>query len=258
MLIQAGDLWKFSLSTVDGRVGRVQDLQIDDRRWTVSDIVVGLGHWLTDWRVIVNPASVVGIDETNRSLRLALTSDEVAQAPGLATHPSVSLQHSVPPYEYLGIPLMVGELEAVDHGFAVALLESGQGVARVDRHLRSMRELTHYRIEADGETAAFVEDWILDSRDWSVRYVVVRVAVGSSRRHVLLPVEWLGAISWTARAVYAGLAADIITQAPEYRPDHLPDRDYEARLSGWYREPFVDRRSSSRGTRKEAQPCRSM
>jgi hypothetical protein len=248
VLIQAGDLWKFSLSTVDGTVGRVHDLQMDDRRWMVSDIVVGVGHWLTDWPVIVRPASVVRIDETRRSLRLALTSDEVAHAPGLATHPSVSLQHHVPPSEYLGLPLMVGELEAMDHGFAVALLESGQGLARADRHLRSMRELTHYRIEADGETAGLVEDWILDPGDWSVRYVVVRVPVGSSRRHVLLSVEWLGPISWTARAVYAGLTADTITYAPDYRPGRLPDLDYEARLAGWYREPFVDRRSGSRET----------
>src|SRR5215470_3532580 len=142
MLIQAGDLWKFSLSTVDGAVGRVEDLQINDRRWIVSDIVVGVGHWLMDWLVIVKPASVVGIDETQRSLRLALTSDEVAHAPGLVTHPS--LQHHVQPYEYLGLPLMVGELEAVDHGLAGALLQSGQSVASIDRRLRSMRELTHY------------------------------------------------------------------------------------------------------------------
>jgi hypothetical protein len=163
----------------------------------------------------------------------------------------------VPPYEYLGLPLLVGELEAMDHGLAVALLESGQGVARVDRHVRSMRELTHYRIEADGETAGFVEDWILDSGDWSVRYVVVRVPVGSSRRHVLLPVEWLGPISWTARAVYAGLDVDVITHAPDYRPGRLPNPGYEARLAGWYREPVVGRRSGSRETGKEARPCRS-
>jgi len=258
VLIQAGDLWKFSLSTVDGTVGRVEDLQIDDRRWIVSDIVVGVGHWLMDWLVIVKPASVVGIDETQRSLRLALTSDEVAHAPGLVTHPSVSLQHHVQPYEYLGLPLMVGELEAVDHGLAGALLQSGRSVARIDRHLRSMRELTHYRIEADGRTAGFVEDWIIDPSDWNVRYAVVRVPVASSRRHVLVPVEWLGPISWTARAVYAGLAADVITQAPDYRPGRLPDPDYAARLAGWYREPVVERRAGSRETRKEAEPCRSM
>src|SRR5262249_61848997 len=99
MRIQAADLWKFSLSTVDGAVGRVEDLQIDDRSWIVSDIVVGVGHWLMDWLVIVNPGSVVGIDQTQRSLRLALTSDEVVHALGLVPHPSGSLQHHVRPSE---------------------------------------------------------------------------------------------------------------------------------------------------------------
>jgi len=250
MLIQASELWRFRLSTADGAVGRVHDLQVDDRRWTVTDVVVGLGHWLTDRSVILSPASVVKLDEPRRSLRVGLTADELARAPSLATHPSVAEQHHVPPYQYLGLPLMVGELKAEDAGFAVALLERKQDSARADWHLRSLRALAHYRIEADGGTAGWVEDWLVELRDWTVAYVVVRVAFGSTRRHVLLPVEWLGPISWTARVVYVGLAKDVITHAPDYRPGWLPDRDYEARLAAWYREPAVIGRSGSRDTKK--------
>lgn len=250
MLIQASDLWRFRLSTVDGAVGRLHDLQVNDRRWTVADVVVGLGHWLTDRSVILSPASVVQLDEARRSLRVALTAGELACAPSLATHPSVAEQHYVPPYQYLGLPLMVGELEAKDAGFAVALLERRQDPARADWHLRSLRALTHYRIEADRGTAGHVEDWLVELRNWSVAYVVVRVALGSSKRHVLLPVEWLGPISWTARVVYAGLAKDVITHAPDYHLGCLPDRDYEARLAAWYREPPVTGRLGSRDTKK--------
>ena len=81
MLIQASELWRFRLSTADGAVGRVHDLQVDDRRWTVTDVVVGLGHWLTDRSVILSPASVVKLDEPRRSLRVGLTADELARAP---------------------------------------------------------------------------------------------------------------------------------------------------------------------------------
>ena len=250
MLIQASELWRFRLSTADGAVGRVHDLQVDDRRWTVTDVVVGLGHWLTDRSVILSPAAVVKLDEPRRSLRVSLTADELARAPGLATHPSVAEQHYVPPYQYLGIPLMVGQLEAEDAGFPVALLERKPDFARTDWHLRSLRALAHYRIEAEGGTAGWVEDWLVEPRDWTVAYVVVRVAFGSTRRHVLLPVEWLGPISWTARVVYVGLAKDVITHAPDYRPGWLPDRDYEARLAAWYREPAVTGRSGSRDTKK--------
>jgi hypothetical protein len=28
-----------------GRSGRVNDLQVDDRRWAVADIVVSVDHW---------------------------------------------------------------------------------------------------------------------------------------------------------------------------------------------------------------------
>src|SRR5262249_58354522 len=95
--------------------------------------------------------------DSRRSLRLSLTADELARARSLATHPSVAEQHYVPPYQYLGLPLMVGELEAEDAGFAVALLERKQDSARADWHLRSLRALAHYRIEADGGSAGWVE-----------------------------------------------------------------------------------------------------
>jgi len=250
VLIEASELRRFRLSTVDGAVGRVHDLQMDGRRWTVTDVVVGLGHWLTDRSVILSPASVVQLDGAGRSLRVALSADELARAPSLATHPSVAERHHVPPYQYLGLPLMVGDLEAEDAGVAVALLEGRQDPARADGHLRSLRALTHYRIEADGGTGGCVEDWLVELRDWSVAYVVVRVALGSPRRHVLLPVEWLGSISWTARVVYAGLTKDVITHAPDYRLGCLPDRNYEARLAAWYREPAVIGRSGSRNTKE--------
>jgi hypothetical protein len=60
MLIETSALWDFTIFAVDGEIGRVSDLQVDDRRWAVADIVVSVGHWPVDRLVILPPARVAG------------------------------------------------------------------------------------------------------------------------------------------------------------------------------------------------------
>ena len=47
MLVRAKDLSGFGIGAANGDIGRLHDLQVDDRRWVVSDIVVRVGHGLT-------------------------------------------------------------------------------------------------------------------------------------------------------------------------------------------------------------------
>jgi hypothetical protein len=209
---------------------------MDDRRWAVSDIVVSVGHWLTDRLVILSPASVVETDTSRRALRVTFTTDEVAEAPSVATHPSVSQQRTVPPYQYLGLPLVVGELAPWNPTLAIAgvVERDATHFPQLDLHLRSLRDLGHYGVEAGATVAGHIEDWLVDTHGWRVSYAVVRTAGGVSRKHVLLPVSWLGPISWGGRVIHADLPRDAIIHAPDYQAGSPPDADYEARLRGWY------------------------
>ena len=243
MLIQTSDVWDFRVSAVDGEIGRIHDLQVDDRHWTVSDILVRLGHWLTDRLVIISPDAVVKADGSHHSVQVTLTADQLADAPSAATHPSVSRQHYVAPYHYLGLPLVLGELDLWNPAVSVGERYPAQLPQR-DLHLRSLRHLSHYGIEAGGAEAGHVENWLVDVRSWCVPYVVARVGGGSSRKHVLVPVRWLGPISWGACVIYTDLPRDAIIHAPDYQPGRPPDAGYETRLRGWY-DPVTRRDDES-------------
>jgi hypothetical protein len=240
VLSQASDLWNCRVSAVDGEIGRIYDLQVDDRHWTVSDILVSVGHWLTDRLVIIHPSAVVKTDRSHQKVEVTLTTDQIADAPSVASHPAVSRQHRVAPYHYLGLPLVVGELGPWNPAFAVAgVVERDPAQPRQrDFHLRSLRDLRHYGIEASEAEAGHVEDWLVDVRGWRVSYAVVRIAGGLSRKHVLVPVLRLGPISWGARVIYTDLPRDAIIHAPNYQPGRPPDADSEARLRGWYGSPI--------------------
>jgi hypothetical protein len=237
VLIETSELWDFSIFAADGEIGRIRDLQVDDRRWAVSDFVVSVGHWLTDRLVILPPASVLETEVRRRAIRVTLTTDAVAATPSVTTHPSVSRQRSVPPYQYLGLPLLVGELAPWNPALAIAGVGEGDAsnLPQFDLHLRSLRDLGHYGVEAGAAVVGHVEDWLVDTHGWHVAYAVARITGGASRKHVLLPVSRLGPISWGGRAVHADLPRDAIIHAPDYEAGRPPDADYEARLRGWYR-----------------------
>jgi len=239
MLIQTEELWRFRVRAVDGDIGRIHDLQVDDQRWTIREIVVDVGHWLTGHLVLIRPTIVVNPIHGHRAIEVALTAEQIADAPSIETHPAVARQHSVEAYQYLGLPLVLGGLESWTPAFAGAeVFESDSSrLRRLDPHLRSLRELSHYGIEAHDGEAGHVEDWLVDVQTWRTRYAVVKTIGGRARRHVLVPVDGLGPISWSARVVHADLPRDAILRAPDYEPGSLPDPDYEVRLHGWYGHP---------------------
>ena len=97
MLVPASSLFGFEISAADGTAGQVHDLQVDDRRWAVRDIVVDGGDGLT----LIDPAAVWA-DHGRHTLRVALTAEQIAEAPGIESHPAVVHQHRVDPYNHLG------------------------------------------------------------------------------------------------------------------------------------------------------------
>lgn len=184
MLIPARDLWRFEVRAVDGEIGRIHDLQVDDRRWGIRDVVVDVGHWLTGHLLLIPPSVVVNADRGSQTIHVALTAEQIADA-------EVSGGDSSP-------------------------------LRQVDPHVRSLRALGQYGIEAGGGEAGHVEDWLVDVQRWRVRYAVIETAFGRTRRHVRVPVQELGAISWSTRAIYADLPRAAIIHAPEYEPAGQP------------------------------------
>jgi hypothetical protein len=112
-----------------------------------------------------------------RAIRVRLTAAEIADAPSVATHPSVSLQRRVATYQYLGFPFVVGELDSWNPVFAMAGVAEPAATHRpLDLHLRSLRGLGHYEVEAGGAAAGHIEGWLVDSHGWRVSYAVVKAA----------------------------------------------------------------------------------
>ena len=75
------DLVGYAIRAVDGEAGEVDDLVVDDKTWTITDVVVDTHRWLPGKKVLVPPSAVETIDLERRQVDLRLTQAEIEQSP---------------------------------------------------------------------------------------------------------------------------------------------------------------------------------
>jgi hypothetical protein len=103
-------------------------------------------------------------------------------------------------------------------------------------HLRSMKDVTGYSIQAtDGEIGQ-VDDFIVDDDAWTIRYMVIDTRKWLPGKKILVAPQWVANVDWKNSKVYVNLSREAIKGGPEFDPDKL-DREYETQLYRHYGQP---------------------
>ena len=190
MLQVISPLKGFSIEASDGRIGTVVDFLFDDESWKVRWLVIDCGTRLSGRRVLIHPSAILREDLEAEQFDVALTIAQVEGCPELGDDQPVSQQmekRSTLTTVWTRSGASPISRRSWRHGFAPdGAAVYGPGFARrgrssrrrravtgADPHLRSVVEVTGYRVHAvDGEIG-HIEDLMLDGADWSVRYVIV-------------------------------------------------------------------------------------
>ena len=249
MLLSLNNVKGHDIKAVDGTLGKARDFFFDDRDWAIRYLVVDTG-WLFGRDVLVSPEAIEGVNAGARTLSLALTREQIENAPGTGTDLPVSRQEERALREHHGwlyywdiypagvgaaplIPPMVPKA-AVDAENSSEDVSSAEADARAgesgDQNLRSAREVEGYHIHATDGEIGHVEDFMLDDENWTIRYIVVDTRNWLPGRKVLVAPSWADGIDWAERLVLMNVNRDKIEQSPEYDPSAPVSRDYESVL----------------------------
>jgi hypothetical protein len=116
-----------------------------------------------------------------------------------------------------------------------------QAIAQGDDHLRSLREVSGYQIDASDGDLGKVDDLLVDEDTWTIRYLVVNTSRWWFGKQVLIPPAWATAVRWDTRTVAVNVTRDDVKNAPLYDAAAHLDRQWETDYHRHYgRQPYWD------------------
>ena len=247
MLYRMDKLIGMSITASDGEVGTVNDVYFDDNLWVVRYLVIQTGSWFEDKKVLISPFSVTGIDWDLRVICVDQTRWGVRSSPPFDSNKPVSRQHEIEflanhgyPHYWSG-PLLWGEsLYPVTSGGLVPHVNEalpGYTEAPADRHLRSAQEVTGYHLQASGDAVGHLQDFLVESETWAIRYIVVDTRNWWPGKYVAIPSQWIKSVEWDEKLVHVDVTPDEVQHAPEYDPVLELSRAQEISLYQHYQRP---------------------
>jgi hypothetical protein len=106
-----------------------------------------------------------------------------------------------------------------------------------DPHLQSSRDVPGYYIQARDGQIGHIEDCIVDTASWAIRYMVVDTVHWWPGKKVLVAVTWIEAVDWAESLVPVDLSRDQVQGSPGFHATTPMNRDYESRLYDYYGQP---------------------
>lgn len=243
LLQKIRELDDYSLLAVDGEIGGIEEFYFDETTWAIRYLVVNTGGWLTGRRVLISPVAIGGIDEEKQTIYIELTRHQIENSPPISADRPVSRQYEVAYYQYYKWPPYweLGSLSGFPISEApMAPPPTPREIAMPkmeETYLRSTAEVNGYATAARDGEIGHVEDFIVDTQYWVIRYLEIDTRNWWPGKHVLVNPGWIEEISWTERAISVDLTREAIKGAPGFDPSKAIGRDYEIRLFKHYGRP---------------------
>jgi hypothetical protein len=239
MLVKAKLLTGYILHGLDGMIGKVVEFYFDDQHWTIRYLVADTGTWLTDKLVLLSPYALAAIDSEDKHISVNLTKKQIEESPSPDTDKPVSRQFEQDYYAYYGWPMywsgrsMWGNFPNIVRDPAL-WREPTDAKDAWNPHLRSMKEVSGYAIHATDDEVGHIDDFIIDTETWAIRYLIIDTKNWWPGKQVLVAPRWIDRISWGESTVFVNLSRDNIRQSPEYKENTLLTREYEVHLHHHY------------------------
>ncbi len=94
----------YDIQSLDGEIGHVEDLVVDDETWTIRYVVVDTRDWLPGKKVIVSPEWVESMNWAAREVVVGHTRDQIENSPEYDPSAPINLEYEAKLFDYYGRP----------------------------------------------------------------------------------------------------------------------------------------------------------
>ena len=239
----------YSISAVDGTIGKVKEFYFDDKTWTIRYLVVETGSWLFGRKILLSPQALLTPDWEQELFPVKLTMEQIKSSPNIDTDKPVSRQmemelHNYYPWSgYWGGGLWAGGM-GTSGMMAPSTLPLEQAIENEesatgkeipeDQHLRSTDNVTGYHIKATDGEIGDVEDFIIDDNTWKIDFMEVDTGHWFPGKKVLISPKWIRQINWDTSSVIINATEEEVKNSPEYVPGQKLSDSYQSNLQNYY------------------------
>ena len=243
MLRSLNELVGYELLAKDGQIGKVHNFLFSDEDWAIKYMIVDTGPWIFGRKVLIPMVALGQPIWISKTFPVDLTREQVESSPDVDVEKSVSRQYEEKLHEHYHWPIYLSTSVGATgtpayippHLFTVKKKSGNNKDEEEQSHLRSANELFGYHVNAiNGETGT-VTDFILDDKDWQIRYMVVDT--DEFDKQVLVVLEWISNIEVSSKDVSIDLTRDAIKFSPTFDPNLPVNRQYEEVLYDYLGKP---------------------
>jgi hypothetical protein len=237
MLVSLKELSGSTIKATDGDLGQIKDVYFDDRSRVIRFLVIDTHPWLPlSQKVLISPIALREFNTDDDVLSVSFKKDAVKNCPKIEEHETVSREFEKAYHDYFGYGYYwTGDGAWGEYAYPTALFNPKKlSVENVKsdnveqtNHLRSANEIEHYGVDALDGKKGYIKDFIWDTYNWSLRYLVIdtRDWLPGSKK-VLISPDQFDTLNWGSKTVTCNINLAQIKACPEYRPDKLNDIKY--------------------------------
>lgn len=234
MLQSTAHLIGFSLSATDGEIGKVKDFYFDDNTWKIRYLVVETGNWLFGRKVLIAPHAILHSLEESRTIAVSMTKEQVKNSPDIDTDKPVSKQSEADLYQHYAWPYgsagMGYPSAAMITGAAELSNEMDNVEHHYDKHLRSYKHITDYKVYNEDGPVGDTEDFLLNTEDWTLPYLIVHTPVSSSNEKTVIPTRKIRSIDLNTYMVLIDLSTASLASSLKIAPGGFLSEEQQQRL----------------------------
>lgn len=166
--LYAGQLHGLKAYSDGAFLGHVDEFYFDDQSWNIKYLVLDVGHWLTNRKVLISPLALGGIDWERGCIRIRATEEQIRNSPDANTELPVARALEARIHRHYGWGA------AWPESFMGAKADAGENEGKAhDPHLRSTRVLTGSTLVTEaGEAFGKVADFLVDPESWRLEFLV--------------------------------------------------------------------------------------
>ncbi|MFT5756976.1 MAG: hypothetical protein ACI9LM_001701 [Alteromonadaceae bacterium] len=271
MLHSADDLKACQIQSIDGDLGKINDLYFDDEAWVIRYLVVTTNNWFFKREALVSPIALGNLDWLNKTTQVTLSQKQVDDSPDISVHKPVSRQQEIKYFGYYGYPIYWGgsglwgeglypgglmlENDNIDERPNAAQAKAYAKYQNNDPHLRSWQKVKGIVVNGSDGEIGHIQDLLIDEQTFAVRYVIVRTTDWWIGHNVLVAPQWFNDMKWSDSSIKVNHTRAEVEEAPMYDSMVKMDREWEVAMHKHYeRQGYWNKESDSPSKQKTTSP----